>query len=153
MVFSFAVLRKRGEFSSQHTGDGEVGSIDTVLYHVGRSMGVGNGSTCALSSGVEGVTGEGEREREAEEGDMGEIKKPGVSLPARSKRRRDATSLPTSTAYSTYDDKSVSYAVILTLYTVIPTTRCDRALIYSRTLPRVHPSPSRPILPGILYVS
>jgi hypothetical protein len=36
---------------------------------------VGNGSTCALSSGVEGVTGDGEREREAEEGDMGEIKK------------------------------------------------------------------------------
>lgn len=45
MVFSFAVFRKRGEFSSQHTGDGEVGSTDTVLYHVGRSMGVGNGST------------------------------------------------------------------------------------------------------------
>ena len=79
MVFSFAVLRKRGEFSSQHTGDGEVGSTDTVLYHVGRSM--CNGATWALSSGVEGVTGDGERERvfvrEGEEGDMGgrEIKK------------------------------------------------------------------------------
>jgi hypothetical protein len=79
MVVSFAVLKKRGEFSSQHTGDGEVGSTDTVLYHVGRSMGVGKGSTWALSSGVEGVTGDGERERafvrEGEEGDMGEIKK------------------------------------------------------------------------------
>lgn len=79
MVFSFAVLKKRGEFSSQHTGDGEVGSIDTFWYHVGRSMGVGNGSTWALSSGVEGVTGDGERERafvrEGKEGDMGEIKK------------------------------------------------------------------------------
>jgi hypothetical protein len=79
MAFSFAVLRKRGEFSSQHTGDGEVDSTDTVLYHVGRSMGVGNGSTWALSSGVEGVIGDGERERafvrEGEEGDMGEIKK------------------------------------------------------------------------------
>lgn len=79
MVFSFAVLRKRGEFSSQHTGDGEVGSTDMVLYHVGRSMGVGNGSTWALSSGVEGVIGDGERERafvrEGEEGDMAEIRK------------------------------------------------------------------------------
>jgi hypothetical protein len=75
-VFSFAVLIKWGEFSSQHTGDGEVGSTDTVLYHVGRSMGVDNGATWALSSGVEGVTGDGERERvfvrEGEEGDMGE---------------------------------------------------------------------------------
>jgi hypothetical protein len=78
MVFSFAVLKKRGEFSSQHTGDGEVGSTDTFLYHAGRSMGVGNGATCVLSSGVEGVTGDGERERvvrDGEEGDMGEIKK------------------------------------------------------------------------------
>lgn len=78
-MLSFAVLRKRDEFSSQHTGDGEVGSIDTVLYHVGRSMEVGNGATWALSSGVEGVTGDGERERafvrDGEEGDMGEIKK------------------------------------------------------------------------------
>lgn len=76
MVFSFAVLRKRGEFSSQH-GDGEVGSTDTVLYHVGRSMGVGNGAAWALSSGVEGVTGDGEREgafvREGAEGDMGDM--------------------------------------------------------------------------------
>jgi hypothetical protein len=74
MVFSFTVLRKRGEFSSQHTGDGDVGSTDTVLYHVGRSMGVCNGATWALSSGVEGVTGEGERERafvrRGEVGDM-----------------------------------------------------------------------------------
>ncbi len=89
MVFSFAVLTKWGEFSSQHTGDEEVGSIDTVLYHVGRSMGVGNGSTWALSSGVEGVTGDGERERgyvkEGEEGDMGEIKKArGMGISARS---------------------------------------------------------------------
>ena len=44
-VFSFAVLRKRGEFSSQHTGDGEVGSTDPVLYHVGRSTGWGKGGT------------------------------------------------------------------------------------------------------------
>jgi hypothetical protein len=84
MVFSFAVLRKRGEFSSQHTGDGEVGSIDTFWYHVGRSMGVGKGSTWALSSGVEGVAGDGERERvfvrEGEEGDMGEIRKAGGML-------------------------------------------------------------------------
>ncbi len=79
VVFSFAVLRNRGEFSclSQQTGDGEVGSTDMVLNHVGRSMGVGNGASWALSSGVEGIAGDGERERalvrEGEEGDMGEI--------------------------------------------------------------------------------
>ncbi len=81
MVPSLAVLRNWGEFSSQHTEDGEVGSTDMVLYHVGRSMGAGNGGTWALSSGVEGVTGDGEREmavvREGEEGDMGRIKKGG----------------------------------------------------------------------------
>lgn len=47
-----------------------------------------------MSSGVEGVTGDGEREREreGEEGDMGEIKKPrGIcARDARTKRRRDA---------------------------------------------------------------
>jgi hypothetical protein len=94
VAFSFAVLRKWGEFSSQHTGNGEVGSADTFLYHMGRSMGVGNGAAWALSSGVEGVTGDGERE-EGEEGDMGEIKKArgiSASLPCTlSKRRRDAT--------------------------------------------------------------
>ena len=78
MVSSLAVLRKRGEFSSQHTGDGEVMSTGSVLYHVERSMAVGNGATWVLSSGVEGVTGDGEREsvvvRDGEEGDMGEIK-------------------------------------------------------------------------------
>lgn len=76
MVSSLAVLRNRGEFSSQHTGDGEVGSAGSVLHHVERSTAVGNGATWVLSSGVEGVTGDGERERavvrEGEEGDMGD---------------------------------------------------------------------------------
>jgi hypothetical protein len=78
MVSSLAVLIKRGEFSSQHTGDGEVSSSGRVLHQVERSMVVGNGATCVLSSGVDGVTGDGERERavvrEGEEGDMGRDK-------------------------------------------------------------------------------
>jgi hypothetical protein len=68
------------------------------LYHAGRSMGVCKGATSALSSGVEGVIGDGERERafvrEGEERDMGEIKKVremNLCPLARSKRRRDAT--------------------------------------------------------------
>jgi hypothetical protein len=78
MVSSLAVLKNRGEFSSQHTGDGEVSSAGRVLHHVERSIAVGNGATWVPSSGVEGVTGDGEREsvvvREGDEGDMGEIK-------------------------------------------------------------------------------
>ena len=112
MVFSFAVSRKRGEFSSQHTWDGEVGSTDTVLYHVGRSMGVGNEATSALSSGVEGVTGDGERERvrEGEEGDMGEIKKArGIySMPAKLTLNAEETRprLASDETSTTYDDKA-----------------------------------------------
>ena len=53
---------------------GEVGSTGRVLYHVERSMLVCRTGTCLVSSGVEGVTGEGEREaavvREGEEVDM-----------------------------------------------------------------------------------
>lgn len=46
--------------------DGEIGSAGRDLYHVERSMVVRKGATCILSdeSGVEGVVGEGERERE-----------------------------------------------------------------------------------------
>lgn len=116
IVFSFAVLRKRGEFSPQHTGDGEVGSTDTVWYHVGRSMGVCKGATSALSSGVEGVTGDGERDRafvrEGEEGDMGEIKKVrGMNLSAHelalnAEETRYRLASATSTTYATYDDKA-----------------------------------------------
>jgi len=78
MVSSLAVLRKRGEFSSQGEVSWSLCSTGRVLHHVERSRAVGNGATWVLSSGVEGVTGDGERERavvrEGEEGDMGEIK-------------------------------------------------------------------------------
>jgi hypothetical protein len=51
--------------------EGEVGSTGKVLYHVERSILVGKIETCVVSSGVEGVTGDGEREavfvREGEE--------------------------------------------------------------------------------------
>jgi hypothetical protein len=47
-----------------------------ALYHVERSMLVGKIESCLVSSGVEGDTGEGEREavvvREGEEVDMSE---------------------------------------------------------------------------------
>lgn len=69
-----------------------------------------------MSSGVEGVTGDGERERvrEGEEGDMGEIKKTkGGSLPATLALNAEEMRLASDgTTYSTYDDKGVSYAVI-----------------------------------------
>lgn len=84
MVSSLDVLRKRGEFLPQHTGEGEVSSSGRVLHHEERSIAVGNGATWVLSSGVEGVTGDGEREsvvvREGEEGDMGEIKRISFAL-------------------------------------------------------------------------
>ena len=100
IVSSLAVLIKRDEFSSQHTAD-EVSSTGRVLHHVGRSMVVGKEATWVLSSGVEGVTGDGERERavvrDGEEGDMGEIDKENqlwtlgsAYLPARFKRRKTA---------------------------------------------------------------
>ena len=112
---SLAVLRKRGEFSSQHTAD-EVSSPGRVLHHVERSMVVGNESTWVLSSGVEGVTGDGERERavvrDGEEGDMGEIKRisfglsaPRICPPALNAERRLASD---NAIYSTYDDRASS---------------------------------------------
>jgi len=104
MVSSLAVLRNRGEFLPQHTGEGEVNSSGRVLHHEERSIAVGNGATWVLSSGVEGVAGEGEREsvvvREGEEGDMGEGEIKRISfallslgstyLPASFKRRKTA---------------------------------------------------------------
>lgn len=81
MVSSLAVLRKRGEFFPQHTGEGEVNSSGKVLHHEERSIAVGNGATWVLSSGVEGVTGEGERESVVVmEGDMGEGEIKRISL-------------------------------------------------------------------------
>lgn len=62
VVSSFAVLRKCGELPSQKTAEGEVGSTGRVLYHVERSMLVCKPGTCLVSSGVDGVTGDGERE-------------------------------------------------------------------------------------------
>ena len=113
---SLAVLRKRGEFSSQHTAD-EVSSPGRVLHHVERSIAVGNGATWVLSSGVEGVTGDGERERvvvrDGEEGDMGEIKRisfallsvPRICPKTLNAERRLASGCATC---STYGDKAIS---------------------------------------------
>lgn len=79
VVSSLAVLKKRGEFSSQYAADGEIGSAGRDLYHVERSMLVGKGAMGMLSSGVEGVMGDGEREavvvREGEDEDMIEERK------------------------------------------------------------------------------
>jgi len=78
---SLAALKREGEFSFQYPADGQVGSTGTwsVLYHVERSMLVGKGATGILSSGVEGETGEGEREadvvREGEDEDMVDVER------------------------------------------------------------------------------